>query len=91
MNFKSSNDEKYNDLFNVQELMEAIGKSHYTATGPDENYYQMLKHLPKSALETILHIFSTIWTTGIYPESWRLATIIPIPKPGKDHTEPINY
>ena len=91
LNFKSLNGEKYNDLFNVQELKEAIEKSHDTATGPDEIHYQMLKHLPKSSLETILHIFNTIWTTGIYPESWRLATIIPIPKPGKDHTEPTNY
>ena len=27
----------------------------------------------------------------MFPESWELATIIPIPKPGKDHTEPTNY
>ena len=85
------NDEKYNDLFNVQELIEAIEKSHDTVTGPDEIHYQMLEHLPKNSLETILHILNIIWTTDIYPESWRLATIIPIPKLGKDHTEPTNY
>ena len=32
-----------------------------------------------------------MWETGKFPESWELATIIPIPKPGKDHTEPTNY
>ena len=48
----------------------------------------MLKHLPETALDTLLHIFNGIWTTGVFPESWRLATIIPIPKPGKDHAEP---
>ena len=32
-----------------------------------------------------------MWETGKFPESWELATIIPIPKPGKDHTEPANY
>ena len=26
-----------------------------------------------------------MWETGNFPESWELATIIPIPKPGKDH------
>ena len=26
-----------------------------------------------------------------YPETWRLATIVPVPKPGKDHAEPTNY
>ena len=28
---------------------------------------------------------------GDFPEDWRLATVIPIPKPGKDHAEPTNY
>ena len=52
----------------------------------------MLKHLPETALDTLLHIFNGIWTTRVFfPESWRLATIIPIPKPGKDHAEPTNY
>ena len=32
-----------------------------------------------------------MWETGRFPESWELATIIPIPKPGKDHTESTNY
>ena len=32
-----------------------------------------------------------MWETGKFPESWELATIILIPKPGKDHTEPTNY
>ena len=51
----------------------------------------MLKPLPDSFLGTLLHIFNNIWTPGVFPESWRLATIIPIPKPGKDHAEPTNY
>jgi potassium voltage-gated channel Eag-related subfamily H protein 8 len=25
------------------------------------------------------------------PSIWKLANIIPIPKPGKDHSEPSNY
>ena len=32
-----------------------------------------------------------MWETRKFPASWELATIIPIPKPGKDHTEPTNY
>ena len=91
INFKSLNNEEYNNPFNLLELIDAIQKSNDTATGPDEVHYQMLKHLPNNALSTILHIFNDIWATGIFPESWRLATIIPIPKPGKDHEEPSNY
>ena len=51
----------------------------------------MLKHLPESSLQTLLGIFNHIWTTGDFPEDWRLATLIPIPKPGKDYAEPTNY
>ena len=51
----------------------------------------MLKHLPENSLEILLNIFNYIWTTGKFPEDWTYATIIPIPKPGKDPTEPNNY
>ena len=91
LNFKSSNNEEYNNPFNLDELKDAINKSHDTATGPDEIHYQMLKHLPPKSLKTLLDIFNDIWETGKFPESWELATIIPIPKPGKDHAEPTNY
>ena len=91
LNFTSSNTEEYNSLFNITELKDAIAVSKDTATGPDDIHYQMLKHLPETALDTLLHIFNGIRTTGVFPESWRLATIIPIPKPGKDHAEPTNY
>ena len=85
------NNEDYNNPFNLLELKDAIQKSHDTATGRDKIHYQMLKHLPDSALLTLLHIFNDIWTAGVFPESWRLATVTPIPKPGKDFTEPTNY
>ena len=91
LNFKSANSEDYNKLFNFDELLEAINMSHDSATGPDEIHYQMLKHLPESSLQTLLNIFNDIWTTGDFPEDWRLATIIPIPKPGKDPAEPTTY
>ena len=85
------NNEEYNNHFNLLELKDAIQKLHDTATGPDEIHYQMLKHLPENALSTLLHIFNDIWATGVFPDSWRLATVMPIPKPGKDHAEPTNY
>ena len=91
LNFKSANNEEYNSLFNFDELLEAINQSHDSATGPDEIHYQMLKHLPESSLQALLSIFNHNWTTGDFPEDWRLATVIPIPKPGKDPAEPTNY
>ena len=50
-----------------------------------------LNTFPKPLL-THFYIFSTVYgQQEFFPESWRLATIIPIPKPGKDHAEPTNY
>ena len=91
LNFQSSNNEEYNNPFNLDELKDAISKSHDTATGPYEIHYQMLKQLPLKSLQTLLVIFNNMWETEEFPESWELATIIPIPKPGKDHTEPKKY
>src|SRR5258706_385761 len=82
--FNSDNTEIYNELFTLQELRAAICKSHDTAVGPDEVHYQMLKHLPEVALDTLLRIFNNVWQTGNFPPSWREATVIPIAKPGKD-------
>ena len=53
LNFKSSNNEEYNNPFNLDELKDAKNKSHDTATGPDEIHYQMLKHLPPKSLKTL--------------------------------------
>ena len=50
LNFKSSNNEKYNNPFNLDELKCVISKSHDTASGPDEVHYQMLKHLTLKSL-----------------------------------------
>ena len=91
LNFKSQNNELYNKDFNLDELVEAIQLSHDSATGPDEIHYQMLKHLSDTSLETLLNILNCIWTTGKFPDGWQYATIIPIPKPGKDPAEPNNY
>ena len=91
MNFKSRNNEIYNNFFNLDELVETIQLSHDSAMGPDEIYYQMLKHLPDNILKILLNIFNYNWTTGKFSDDWQYATIIPIPKPGKDPAEPNNY
>ena len=35
--------------------------------------------------------FNKIWLSGDFPSDWRKAIVIPIPKPGKDPTNPTNY
>ena len=91
LNFKSNNLEDYNQPFSLSELTDSIMKSHDTAVGPDEIHYQFLKHLPSISLEFLLQAFNEVWVSGRFPTSWKEATIIPIPKPGKDNTDPSNY
>lgn len=89
LDFRSDNSEPYNQPFSMDELLRAIGNSHDTAVG--KIHYQFLKHLPSVALSLLLEIFNRIWNSGDIPDSWKKALIVPIPKPGKDHTDPSNY
>jgi len=54
LKFKSNNCENYSNPFSLDELTDAISKSHDTAVDPDDVHYQMLKHLLNDALLTLL-------------------------------------
>ena len=73
------------------EFKDSLLKAHDSSPGPDDIHYQFLKHLPDSSLSVLLKTLNDIWETGNVPNSWKEATIIPIPKPGKDNTNPNNY
>ena len=75
----------------MSELKYSLLKCNDTAAGPGNNYYQILKHLPPDALETLLNVMNDIWRTGKFPEHWHKAVIISIPKPEKDKTKETNY
>jgi hypothetical protein len=81
----------YNTPFTLKEHKDAIHKAHDTKAGPDDVPYQMLKHLPDESLLALLNIFNKIWITGQFLYTWSEATIIPIPKLGKDSTNLKNY
>ena len=91
LNFNSKQPLAYNKDFSLVELRDSLDKSQDTSAGPDQIHYQLLKHLPQESLQILLDIFNHIFATNKFPDSWREATIIPIPKPGKDHTDPANY
>ena len=48
----------------------------------------IMKHLPKNSLDYLLTIFNDIRINSKFPNSWKIATITPIPKPGKDGSNP---
>ena len=68
-----------------------LKNGHDSAAGADEVHYQLLKSLPHISLQTLLNSSNCIWEPCTFPESWTKATIIPIPIPNKDHTNPTNY
>ena len=91
LNFSSPENEVYNSNFTLEELQNSINELSDTAPGPDEIHNKIIKNIPKESQLLLLNIFNNIWNTQSFPDSWHTATIIPIPKPGKDHQNPSNY
>ena len=61
------------------------------APGPDGIHNNLLKHLPEDTLKILKEILNKIWISADFPQQWRAAKVIPIPKPNKDHTDPLSY
>ena len=58
-------------------LAAASNLSSSTAIGPDKVAYPMLKHLPRSGMDFLLHIFNLSWTSHSFPSIWKTSSIIP--------------
>ena len=75
----------------MTELRQSLQRANDSATGLDQVHYQLLTHLPNSALSVLLKVHNHVWESGCFPPLWREAVVIPIPKPGKDHSDPGNF
>ena len=51
-----------------------------TATGLGKVAYPMLKHLPRSIMDFLLHIFNLSWSSHSFPSIWKTSSIIPVYK-----------
>ena len=91
LHFTSANTEYYNKTFTLGELRCSLSETKCTAPGPDNITYEIIRRLPEECLAVLLNVFNKIWTTQTFPDGWRSATVVPIPKPGKDHTDATNY
>ncbi|WP_135568158.1 reverse transcriptase domain-containing protein, partial [Solemya elarraichensis gill symbiont] len=91
IDFSSDHTEDYNMPFTYEEFTICLNKSKDTSPGPDNIPYSFLHHLPKQCQLILLDIYNSIWSSGHIPSLWRTAHVIPIPKPGKDHTLATNY
>ena len=91
LDFSSKNEEEYNLPFSVTELRQLLQTANNSATGLDQVHYQLLTQLPNSALSVLLKVYNHVWESGCFLPSWHEAVLIPIPKPGKDHSDPGNF
>lgn len=51
----------------------------------------MLKHFPVALIYLLVSIFNAAMANCTFPDVWKEATVIGIPKPGKKATEPSSY
>lgn len=77
--------------FTMGELRIAINAcKRQTAPGWDGITNKMLRNLPDTQLQYLLDTINQVWDTGNIPSAWKMATIIPIPKPNKTPHEIAN-
>ena len=71
----------------MAELRSAIRATpHGKASGEDNLHAETLSRLPKCTLKAICDLIDQSLRTGRVPKGWRRQLIIPLPKPGKDHS-----
>ena len=91
LDFSSGGGESYNVTYSLLELRLALSLCKDSSPGSDNITYSMIRHLDSESLSFRLGLFSSMWSDGYVPPSWKSAIVIPIPKPGKDVSFPLNY
>lgn len=61
------------------------------APGPDMIPNKALKAFQRKAIAALTGIINAILRLRYFPQQWKVADVVAIPKPGKDHSLPQNY
>uniref|UniRef100_L7LY18 Putative tick transposon n=1 Tax=Rhipicephalus pulchellus TaxID=72859 RepID=L7LY18_RHIPC len=78
--------------FTLRELTSAISSlRRRCAPGPDGITNQIISNLPAEARSSLLTYFNYVWELGNIPQTWKMAWVVPVLKPGKDRTELASY
>ncbi|KAI0563673.1 pol-like protein [Gracilaria domingensis] len=71
------------EVFQMHDLeLSLAGMNCMKAAGPDEVQIAFLQHLPDLGKKWLLNLINRSYCAGETPARWRLARLIPIPKPG---------
>ena len=88
---KLDSHEAYNESLTENEIMLAIRKLKSTSPGGDKVHNYMLKNLTRETILQMLSMFNKSFSAPEIPNVWKLGTVIPIHKPGKDKTSVLSY
>lgn len=81
----------YNSQFHFDDLIWALAACTGSNPGPFGISYDLIQHLPEEGLRKVLAMFNEIWTSRTFPDSWRFAHVISIPKRNRDKCNLLNY
>ena len=88
----TQNIQGYNITLTISQVQEAIKQSkNNNSQGPDKLNIRHLKHIGPLGLAFLTSMFKTALNKNLIPLTWKLANIVPIPKPYKDTNKGISY
>ena len=92
INRATHNIEGYNITLTTSQVQEVTKQSKNNhSQGPDKLNIRHLKHIGPLGLAFLTSMFKTALNKNIIPHSWKLANIVPIPKPNKDTDKGTSY
>ena len=92
INRATHNIQGYDITLTTSHVQEAIKQSkNNNSQGPDKSNIRHLKHIGPLGLTFLMSMFKTALNKNIIPHTWKLANIVPIPKPNKDTDKGTSY
>ena len=92
INRATHNIQGYNITLTTSQVQEAIKQSkNNNSQGPNKLNIRHLKHIGPLGLAFLTSMFKTALNKNIIPHTWKLANIVPIPKPNKDTDKGTSY
>ena len=88
----TQNIQGYNITLTTSQVQETIKQSkNNNSQCPDKLNSRHLKHICPLGLAFLIIMFKTALKKNIIPHTWKLANIVPIPKPNKDTNRGTSY
>ena len=88
----TQNIQGYNITLTTSHVQEAIKQSkNNNSQGPDQLNIRHQKHIGPLGLAFLTCMFKTTLNNNIIPHTWKLANIVPIPKPNNDTDKGTSY